>query len=128
MREAAKMRPTGEITVTVGSGRKARSFALPARHAREVEDFIASRLQQAALEKSIPAEKALPELANGAARAATILRGARYKAQLTQKQLAAKLDIRQHHLSEMEHAKRPIGKQMAKRLAAALGCDYRLFM
>jgi ribosome-binding protein aMBF1 (putative translation factor) len=122
------MRPMADIKVTVGSGRNVRSFSLPARHAREVEAFIISRLQQTAIEKSIPAGKVFPELTDDAARPATMLRGARYKAEMTQKQLAAKLEIRQHHLSEMEHAKRPIGKQMAKRLAAVLACDYRLFI
>ena len=122
------MRHTDDIKVTVGTGRKARSFALPAAHARAVEEFIASRVKQAAMEKSVPAEKVLSELADDVKRPATLLRGARYRAGLTQKELADKLDIRQHHLSEMEHGKRPIGKQMAKRLAAVLECDYRLFV
>ncbi len=44
---------------------------------------------------------------------------------LTQAVLAKKIDIRQHHLSEMEHNKRTIGKMLAKRLAAILEIDYR---
>lgn len=114
--------------MTVGSGSRARSFALPVYYAKEVEVFISSRLKQATVEKSMPAEKVLPELADDTKRPAAMLRGARHKAELTQKQLAAKLDIRQHHLSEMENSKRPIGKQMAKRFAKALVTDYRLFL
>ena len=72
--------------------------------------------------------KVLPELADDVKRPATTLRGARYKAAMTQKELAGKLGLRQHHLSEMEHGKRPIGKQMAKRLGEVLRCDYRLFV
>lgn len=118
------MRHIEDVKVTVGS----RRFALPARYAREVEAFVASRLQKAALEKSISAEKVLPELSDDTLRPAAMLRGARHKAGLTQKVLAAELDIHQHHLSEMEHGKRPIGKQMAKRLAEVLDSDYRLFL
>lgn len=128
MSAAAKMRHTEEVKVTVGSGKAARRFSLPARDAREVEAFIKSRLKKPATEKLVPAEKTLPELADDELRPATMLRGARYKAELTQKRLADMLDIRQHHLSEMENGKRPIGKEMAKRLAKALDSDYRLFL
>jgi plasmid maintenance system antidote protein VapI len=47
---------------------------------------------------------------------------------MTQQVLAELLDIRQSHLSEMENSKRPIGKNMAKKLAKVFGCDYRVFM
>jgi DNA-binding XRE family transcriptional regulator len=57
-----------------------------------------------------------------------MLRGSRYKAKLTQKQLAELLDISQHHISEMENGKRSIGKTMAKRLAEVFKTDYRLFL
>jgi DNA-binding XRE family transcriptional regulator len=126
---AGKMRHIDEVKVTVGSGRRARSFSLTTRQAREVENFISSRLKRPAeKEKTITAEKVLPELADDALRPATMLRGARYKADMTQKTLADILGIRQHHLSEMENAKRPIGKQMAKRLAEVFESDYRLFI
>lgn len=129
MQGAAKMRHINEVKVTVGSGRSARSFSLTSRQAREVEAFISSRLKlPAEKEKTIAAEKVLPELTDDALRPATMLRGARYKADMTQKELADILGIRQHHLSEMENAKRPIGKQMAKRLADVFKSDYRLFI
>jgi ribosome-binding protein aMBF1 (putative translation factor) len=57
-----------------------------------------------------------------------MIRGSRYKADLTQKQLAELLNIHQHHISEMETGKRSIGKEMAKRLAALFKTDYRLFL
>lgn len=53
------------------------------------------------------------------------LRLYRQRAELTQTELAGKTGIRQHHLSEMEHNKRVIGKANAKKLAAILDCDYR---
>ncbi len=56
------------------------------------------------------------------------LRGARKREVLTQKQLAGLLGISQTHISEMEHGKRPIGKEMAKRLARVLKVNYRVFL
>ena len=32
------------------------------------------------------------------------------------------------HISGMERGARPIGKENARKLAAALNCDYRLFL
>jgi DNA-binding XRE family transcriptional regulator len=57
-----------------------------------------------------------------------ILRGARYREELTQAQLAAKVGVKVSHISEMERGKRPIGKEMAKRLAKALNTSYKVFL
>jgi len=53
------------------------------------------------------------------------LRAYRQRESLTQQQLAELTGIPQHHISEMENGKRTIGRVRAKRLAAALHCDYR---
>ncbi|MCZ6525310.1 MAG: helix-turn-helix transcriptional regulator [Gammaproteobacteria bacterium] len=52
------------------------------------------------------------------------LRLYRQRAELTQAELAKKVAMRQHHLSEMEHNKRTIGKVAAQKLAEVLKCDY----
>ena len=52
------------------------------------------------------------------------LRLYRYRAELTQVGLAQRVGMLQHHLSEMEHNKRPIGKAAAQKLAKVLKCDY----
>jgi len=56
------------------------------------------------------------------------IRGGRGKEGLTQKQLAELTGIAQHHISEMENGKRPIGKETARKLAAALNIDYPVFL
>lgn len=53
------------------------------------------------------------------------LRLYRLRANLSQVELAERAKMLQHHLSEMEHNKRPIGKTLAKRLAKILRCDYQ---
>ena len=57
-----------------------------------------------------------------------MLRGSRYKAELTQKQLAEAIGISSHHISEMENGKRAIGKAMAKRFAEFFKSSYRVFL
>jgi ribosome-binding protein aMBF1 (putative translation factor) len=67
-----------------------------------------------------------PELATN--RAGVCIRGGRGKEGLTQKQLAERIGIAQHHVSEMENGKRTVGKEMARKLAEALNVDYRVFL
>lgn len=73
--------------------------------------------------KSVPWEEVYPDF-NGS----VALRGARKREGLTQKELAALLGVSQTHISEMEHGRRPIGKDMARRLAQVLKADYRVFL
>ena len=57
-----------------------------------------------------------------------VLRGARGKEDITQKQLAEKTGIPQRHISEMENNKRPIGKKNAQIFSKILNMDYRVFL
>jgi transcriptional regulator with XRE-family HTH domain len=56
------------------------------------------------------------------------IRGLRLREGLTQEQLAQRLGIKRNNLSEMENGKRPIGKNMAKRLAETLHTNYKVFL
>ena len=57
------------------------------------------------------------------------LRIYRENAGLTQTALGERMGgIPRQHISNMENGKRPIGKENAKRLAAALHTDYRVFL
>lgn len=60
--------------------------------------------------------------------AGLMLKGSRYKAEMTQKEVADALGISQNHISEMENGKRPIGKVMALRFAKLFKTDYRKFL
>ena len=58
----------------------------------------------------------------------TLLRGARTRESLTQRQLAEMADIPRRHISEMENGRRTIGKHNASKLGNALNVDPRLFL
>ncbi|WP_027367657.1 helix-turn-helix domain-containing protein [Desulfocurvibacter africanus] len=57
-----------------------------------------------------------------------VLVGARAKEGITQRELSAKTGIPQRHISEMENAKRPIGRENARKLGEALNVSYRIFL
>ena len=75
---------------------------------------------------SIPAAEVSPESVTNPH--GVYLRGIRYREELTQLQLAELTGIPRRHISEMESGKRQIGKERAKKLAAALHADYRVFL
>lgn len=56
------------------------------------------------------------------------LKGARLRSEMTQKQLADAIGALPHHVSEMEHGKRSIGKEMARKLSKILRMNYRMFL
>jgi ribosome-binding protein aMBF1 (putative translation factor) len=60
--------------------------------------------------------------------AGNALRGARSREGLTQAQLAALIGVQPTHISGMERGKRPIGKEMAKRLGKVLRIGYKVFL
>ncbi len=64
----------------------------------------------------------------GETETAVCLRGSRAREGLTQKQLSDLTGIPQRHISEIETGKRTIGKETARKLAAALNVDYRVFL
>ena len=79
-------------------------------------------------EEYVTGDEAFKDLDEKYTRAGAVLQGARHKEELTQVELAKKLNITQADLSKMEHGKRTIGKKMAKKLSAILNIDYRVFL
>ena len=76
---------------------------------------------------SVPWREAYPECSE-AQLIGKALAGARYREGLTQIKLSELTGIPQRHISEMENGKRPIGKEMAKRLGKALSISYKVFL
>lgn len=76
---------------------------------------------------SVPWRDAYPEYSEGLL-VGKALAGARYREGLTQIQLSEMTGIPQRHISEMENGKRPIGKEMAKRLGKVLNISYKVFL
>lgn len=57
-----------------------------------------------------------------------LLKGLRSRENLNQTEFAKKMGVSQVNLSKMEHGKRPIGKQIAKRIEDLFGVNYKYFL
>jgi DNA-binding XRE family transcriptional regulator len=115
MSEAMKKPTTGDYVEV--------RFRVPVTKVVEVKEILASYGAIAEGSESVPWEEVYPDF-NGS----VALRGARKREGLTQKELARLVGVSQTHISEMEHGKRPIGKDMARRLGRVLKADYRVFL
>jgi len=76
---------------------------------------------------SVPWREAYPEYSETQLIGKALV-GARYREGLTQIKLSEMSGIPQRHISEMENGKRPIGKEMAKRLGKVLNIGYKVFL
>ena len=99
-------------------GTVAVSFVVDEDKLAKVETALAE-----ALEPTYTIEEVFPDLGPGDA-----LRGMRGLREMTQAQLAAAIGVHKAHISGMERGKRPIGKEMAMRLAKALNTSYKVFL
>lgn len=116
MRVHTKTRPT-ESVVTL-------RLKVSRANAEKVKSFVAA-IESEADSGSISYEAFFDKHFPGKTEQEITLAGFRYREDLTQQQLADMTGINRRHISEMEHGKRPIGKENAKKLAEALHCDYR---
>jgi DNA-binding XRE family transcriptional regulator len=95
------------------------------RNAAKIKEY--ARAIEAGEDRTYTVAEVFPEYLGQESRIA--LRAYRTRENLTQKQLAALTGIPQHHISEMENGKRPIGKERARKLAEALHVtDWRMLV
>ena len=76
----------------------------------------------------IDAEHAFEDINKKYTKAGALLQGFRLRDNLTQTQLAKKLETSQPAIAAMESGDRPIGKTVAKKLAKIFDTDYRHFL
>lgn len=79
-------------------------------------------------QETLSIEEAFSDLIEPNAEPGILLRGLRAREGLTQVQFAKAIKITQANLSAMENNKRPIGKDIAKRIAKKFKVNYRLFL
>lgn len=114
-----------EVTLT-GLSRKPEHFSVPVEAGLYLQKMIRNMVRTAPRDRdSVPVEKVFPVLGDPIMRPAAMLKGYRLRADLTQTELADAIGIKQHRLSEMENGKRGISKDMAKRFAEVLHCEWR---
>ena len=99
-------------------------LSIQGEHVEELIDWIKKKFDVSILssetEVSIPMEETDFWKEMQSNRVGNLLAGARHKADLTQAQLAAKLNVRQNMISDYERGKRRLSPSMAKRIAKML--------
>ena len=126
MSEPMKRPPIEALTITIRSKRKSRCFVVPKAKAQGLVHLIGD--YEVEPDYSISSDDIFSDLNEKYTKPGALLRGARFKEGLSQKELARRLGIPQSHISEMEHGKRPIGKKMSQRLSKVLKLNYKIFL
>jgi DNA-binding XRE family transcriptional regulator len=104
--------PSGQAALT---GDAIRKFLELSGHTVETEEEDDGR--------SFSVQALFPDASPGFA-----LKGLRVKEDLTQAELAMRLGLKQHHVSDMEKGKRPISAKLAKRIEEEFGVTYKAFL
>lgn len=94
----------------------------------KIAERYRSKESRSRVTDNVSIEEAFSDLISKYGEKGALLRGLRSRESLTQAEFAKKLNINQSNLSAMEHGKRPIGKEMAKKIGKVFKTDYRLFL
>ncbi len=123
-----ELRTDADVVVTIRTGKVEASYSVPGGRVRKLLGKLRPMRQRSVDDDTVPWREALGDRIADGGEPATMLRGARVREGITQKQLAEALGIKQSHISEMENGKRPIGKEMARRLGDVLRVGYKVFL
>ncbi len=103
-----------------------KSYAIPKQVAEKYVVTPASVRSKEHL--PVASEKVFAEIESKFSKAGVLLKGLRGREGLTQVQFAQKIHVTQANLSNMENGRRPIGKQIAKRIERIFKVNYRYFL
>jgi DNA-binding XRE family transcriptional regulator len=117
-----KIPHTSRVAMSISNER----FMVPSRRAAAILELV--REYQVDVDENVPADAVLNDVYKKYGKTGSVIRGFRAREDMTQLELAKKLGVTQGDLSKMENGKRPVGKEMAHRLANVLNTDYRVFL
>lgn len=126
-----KVHPTNHIDVKVQMpGGKAFSYHIPSSKGKKLNSFLKGLLENEieAWENATPWEVLAKDRIERYKKAGIVLRGARYKNNLSQIKLAELSGVHQNEISKIENGKRSVGLKVAKKLAKSLKIDYQLLI
>jgi DNA-binding XRE family transcriptional regulator len=115
-----KMPRTRQVAISISNER----FMVPGPRAAAILELV----REYQVEENVPADEVLSDVYKKYGKTGSVIRGLRAREDMTQIELASKLGVTQGDLSKMENGKRPVGKEMARRLAKVLSTDHRVFI
>ncbi len=133
MSGAAKMRRT---EITVKNGNQTKNFEVSQEAGRSLvsllEELIKNSKKIAKVDDDddeyVLAEDVFPDLKDPQKLVGIVFRGIRFKNNLTQSEVAARLGLDQSDVSKIERGERAVGKALAKKIQKEFGIDYRRFL
>ena len=114
--------PSGSKQVILHIVHKGHIYNIPKPVAEKYEDKTVT-----ATDRVLP-EDAFAGIEKKYTKPGVLLQGTRHREGLSQVEFAKKIKVTQADLSKMEHGKRSIGKEIAKRIEKAFGVNYRYFL
>lgn len=122
-----KERPTdGQAKVTVILPNSKKVFYISTKNYRKCESVLEKYSEEN--EKPIAWEVLAKDRIEKYKKAGLVLRGMRYRENISQKTLSEKSGIAQNVISSIENGKRTVGEKVAKKLAKVLNFDYHLLL
>lgn len=121
-----KMHPTEEMfEISIKRpGSKKHLYYLSSKYMRNFEDL----LHKYAKSELVDWTEVTKESIAKHKQAGMVLRGARFRENLSQKELAKRSGVSQDNISRIENGKRGVGEKVAKKLAKALKINYNLLL
>ena len=119
---------TKDLIEVVVNSDVCKKFIIPQSAALKLFDFLSKLQTQNGNNELINADEMFSHLDKKYGKVGATIRGFRFRDGLTQKDLACKLKIHQTHVSQIEHGKRVVGKNLAHKFAKVFDTDYRLFL
>lgn len=105
-------------------GKKVRHCHVPIESARHFESFLDKYEKSDSIDWEVIAQDSIVKHK----KAGMVLRGARFKENMSQKKLAKLSKVTQDNISRIENGKRKVGEKLAKKLAKPLKINYLLLL
>lgn len=122
-----KMHHTDELLEVTVHGNSNKKFIISQKSSKKLLKFLES-ISYNKKDNKIPADQVFEVIDKKYGKIGAMLKGLRLRDEITQKDLANKLSIKQSHISQIESGKRVVGKNLAQKLAKFFDTDYRLFL
>lgn len=99
-------------------------YHLPLKAISEIKAVMEKYSEEDSIHWTVVAKKDIEQHGQ----AGMVLRGARFRENMSQKELAKRSGVSQENISRIENGKRPVGEKVAKKLAKPLKINYRLLI
>jgi len=122
-----KAHPTNNCKVIIIVHGKEKVSYIPENKVKNLEEFL-DKYSNSKDDSLVAWEELARDRIEKYKKAGLVLRGMRYRENMSQIALAKKSGLTQNEISNIENGKRTVGEKIAKKLAKALNFDYRLLI